>query len=363
MILPPEPALAVAGATGAVGREFLALLERSDLPVRSLRLLASERSAGRKVTVRGREHEVGVLGAGSFAGVDLAFFSCGGDRSREFAPAAVEAGAIVVDNSSAFRMEPGVPLVVPEVNAAALFDDAGGLAGRIVANPNCSTIIMCLALAPLHAAFGLRRVVVSTYQAASGAGEQAMLGLAADTGAVLDRELDPRGLVDFGAGHERCRQAFGHPLAFNLVPQIDVFLPDGRTKEERKMEDETRKILGVPALPVEATCVRVPVLRSHAVSVTVETEAAPTPAAAREVLAAASGLRVEDEPGARRYPMPSLTSGVDEVLVGRVREARVFERGLSLFVCGDQLLKGAALNGWQILEALRRGPGGARTPA
>jgi aspartate-semialdehyde dehydrogenase len=328
------PHFAIVGATGAVGHELLQTLQRRDVPVASLRLLASPRSAGQRLAFRGEDIPVEVLGEGSFEGVDVALFSAGGAISREFAPIAVRAGAVVVDNSSAFRMDPQVPLVVPEINGDAIAGHQG-----ILANPNCSTIILVMALAPLHAAAGLERVVVSTYQAASGAGQRAMNELVDATRAHLD-----------GVPFER--EVMPHSLAFNLFPHVDVFQESGYTKEEDKMLLETRKIMGLPDLPVEATCVRVPVLRCHCESVTVAFTAALTPDQARARLAEFPGVTVCDEPAAARFPQPVDVSGRDEVCVGRVRESRVFPRGLAFWVVGDQLLKGAALNAVQIAERL-----------
>jgi aspartate-semialdehyde dehydrogenase len=345
-VLPESPRIAIAGATGAVGVELLRLLEAESPPFTSLKLLASKRSAGQSLTFRGDRLPVEVLTEEALDDVDLAFFSCGKERSLRFAPAAAERGAVVVDNSSAFRMDPGTPLVVPEVNPESMFDAQGGLRSRIIANPNCSTILLVVVLAPLLRAFGLRRVVVSTYQAASGAGARAMQALLDDT----------RRWFDGGQG-EACQPVFGHPLAFNLVPQIDVFLEDGSTAEERKMIAESRKILGQPSLAVDATCVRVPVLRSHSESVSIETERPVDVAAARELLRAAAGVEVVDDPASRRYPMPVSASGGSKVLVGRLRPSNVFRAGLSFWLCGDQLLKGAALNAVQIVNALRRQAG------
>lgn len=343
--------IAIAGATGAVGKEILELLEERAPRDAELRLLASARSAGRKLVFRGCEHEIAELTDSSFASCDYAFFSCGGDRSRSFAKAATDAGCVVIDNSSAFRLDDGVPLVVPEVNEAALFD-AQGRAHRLIANPNCSTILLVVALAPLHAAFGVRRVIVSSYQAASGAGQRAMDALVEATRDVLAAEAG-EDVTDGSAEH------FGRGLAFNLIPKIDVWVDEGRTREEHKMLHESRKILGLPQLPVDATCVRVPVLRCHAESVSIETDRPVTVEAARKVLEEAPGIRVLDGPEA--YPMPSSATGGGPVEVGRLRTSAVFDDGLSFFLCGDQLLKGAALNAVQIFESIesQRGTVGA----
>lgn len=264
----------------------------------------------------------------------MALFSAGGDVSRQYVQKAVAAGAVVVDNSSAFRMDPQVPLVVPEVNPAALSGHRG-----VLANPNCSTILLVLTLAPLQRVAGLRRVVVATYQAASGAGQQAMLELR-------------HGCAEALAGREAPPRVLPQPLAFNLFPHIDVFEADGYTREESKLLHETRKILALPELPIEATCVRVPVERSHSEAVSVELDRPLDPAAAQALFAAAPGLELVDDPAARRYPMPLDASGRDAVLVGRVRGSRAFAHGLCYWLAGDQLRKGAALNAVQIAELL-----------
>ena len=326
--------VAIVGATGAVGQDLLATLERRRFPVASLRLLASPRSAGQRLRFCGEEIEVEVLAENSFEGIELALFSAGGSISEKFAPVAVRSGAVVVDNSSAFRMDPDVPLVVPEINAHAIGSHHG-----ILANPNCSTIILVMALAPLHAVAGLERVIVSTYQAASGAGKRAMEELLESTRAAL-------------AGEEYERRVLPHPLAFDLYPQVDVFMPSAYTREEDKMVYETRKILELPNLPVEATCVRVPVLRCHSEAVSVGLREAIEPDAARVALAKFPGVEVLDDPAAQLFPRPGSLSGKDEVVVGRVRPSRAFDRGLAFWVVGDQLLKGAALNTVQIAEHL-----------
>ncbi|MBX3463474.1 MAG: aspartate-semialdehyde dehydrogenase [Planctomycetes bacterium] len=327
-------AVAIVGASGAVGQDFLAVLAARQFPLRSLRLLASPRSAGQRLSFRGESLPIEALGPDSFAGIDVALFSAGSAVSREHAPRAVRAGAVVVDNSSAFRLLPEVPLVVPEVNPAAIAAHRG-----IVANPNCSTILLVLALWPLHRAAGLRAVVVSTYQAASGAGQQAMRELREGTAAALRGErLPPRVLPQ--------------TLAFNLFPQVDVFQPDGYTREEDKLQFETRKILGLPDLPVDATCVRVPVERCHSESVAVQLGRPLPVAAARDLLAGAPGLELVDDPAQQRYPMPLPMAGRDPVAVGRIRAGRVFAPGLTFWLAGDQLRKGAALNAVQIAELL-----------
>jgi len=331
-----EFAVAVVGATGAVGQVMRRVLEERQFPVRSLRALASERSAGSAVEFRGEPVRVERLTAEAFRGVEIALFSAGASRSREFAPAAVAAGAVVVDNSSAFRMDPDVPLVIPEVNGHAL---AGWRARGIVAVPNCTTIVMVMALKPIHDYAHIRRVVASSYQAVSGAGAKAMEELRRQT-------------LAWSRGEPLTVEAFPHQIAFNLIPHVDVFLEDGYTKEEMKLVHETRKILGDPSIRVSPTTVRVPVFTAHSVSVNVETERKVTAPKARELFAAAPGLRVEDEPEKQRYPMPLLVAGTDECVVGRIREDPSIEHGLNFWVVGDQLRKGAALNAVQIAEVL-----------
>lgn len=326
--------LAVIGATGAVGRELLATLEKRDFPVKNLRLLASPRSAGNTMEFRGENLLVEELDERSFAGVDIALFSAGKSISRKYAAVAADAGALVIDNSSAFRMDPQVPLVVPEVNPSALADHQG-----IVANPNCSTIILVMALHPLHGEGLLRRVIVSTYQAASGGGQRAMEEMFSMSRAALD-------------GRSFDAEVLPHSLAFNLYPQVDVFTDGGHTKEEDKMVFETRKIMGLPDLAIDVTCVRVPVARCHSEAVTVELGRAVTPARAREVLAGFPGVQVQDDPGSESFPQPISVTGRDDVVVGRIRASRTFDPGLNLWVVGDQLLKGAALNAIQIAEHL-----------
>jgi aspartate-semialdehyde dehydrogenase len=327
--------VAIAGVTGAVGTELLRLLETRSFPVESLRPLASERSRGRSVRFAGEEIPVEVLSKDAFADVDLALFSCGADQSRFFGPSAVGSGAVVVDNSSAYRMEPAVPLVVPEINPDAVAGHDG-----IVANPNCTTIVVLMAVAPLVACAGGVSLRVASYQAASGAGARAMAELSDQTADVLaDRPARP--------------ELFPHPLAFNVIPGIGGFGEDGTTTEERKLTDESRKILGLPDLAVSAICVRVPVLRAHCAAVWLETERPISPERAQEVLAAAPGVKVVDDPAALAYPMPISAAGRDEVQVGRIRaDESTSGNGLTFFVAGDQLLKGAALNAVQIAELL-----------
>jgi aspartate-semialdehyde dehydrogenase len=327
--------VAVAGATGAVGAEFLRLLEERPFPLASLKLLASSRSAGKKIRFKGTDLPVEELTNDSFHGVDIAFFSAGGGRSREFAPAATEAGAVVIDNSSAFRMDPAVPLVVPEVNGEAALTHRG-----IIANPNCSTIILLMALTPLHRLSPVRRVVVSTYQAASGAGAAAMAELEEQTRCIV-------------AGEPVVKECFPHQIAFNLFSHNTAIDESGYNEEERKMVKETRKILGLPDLAVTATCIRVPVLRAHSESVNIEFAGKrPTVEEARAALAAFPGVRVVDDRETNTFPMPLDASGMDDCLVGRIREDLSHPNALDLFVCGDQILKGAALNGFQIAEYL-----------
>jgi aspartate-semialdehyde dehydrogenase len=326
--------LALVGATGAVGREILAVLEERRFPVASLRCLASERSAGQSLAFAGETVKVEPLGPDSFRGVDLALFSAGAALSRAHVPRANAAGAVVVDNSSAYRLDPDVPLVVPEVNPETIAGHRG-----ILANPNCSTILLVVVLAPLDRAAGLRRVVVSTYQAASGAGQRAIQELREGSRAALD-----------GQPHEP--DALPHPLAFNLFAQVDQFQEDGYTREEDKMLHETRRILGRPDLALEATCVRVPVERCHSEAVSLELDRPLDPDRAREILAAAPGIEIRDDPAALLSPQPAHMVGRDEVAVGRLRASRVFAGGLALWLVGDQLRKGAAVNAVQIAEKL-----------
>ncbi|MBC7529708.1 MAG: aspartate-semialdehyde dehydrogenase [Chthonomonadaceae bacterium] len=326
--------VAIAGATGAVGTEFLSLLASREFPLESLRLLASERSVGRSLVFRGRAYPVDLLEPDAFEGIDIAFFSAGGTRTKEFAPDAVRAGALVVDNSSAYRMDPNVPLVIPEVNPEDIAKHRG-----IIANPNCSTIILLMALAPIRALAPVRRVVVSTYQAASGAGAQAMQELLDQTNDVLkDRPITPN--------------VFPYPIAFNLFSHNTKIDETGYNEEERKMINETRKILHEPNLRLSATCIRVPVLRAHSESVNIEFEAGQRPSisAIREALAKFPGVEVVDNREENFFPMPIDASGRDEVLVGRIREDLSNEDAIELFLSGDQILKGAALNGIQIAE-------------
>jgi len=329
--------VAIAGATGAVGEEMRLVLEKRDFPIGNLKLLASARSVGKKFPFKGEEITVEELTKDSFKDVDIALFSAGGSISKEFAPAAVEAGAVVVDNSSAFRMDDGVPLVVPEVNAGDVKKHKG-----IIANPNCTTIIMLVALKPLYDFSRIKRVVVSTYQSASGAGAKGMDELLAQTRDFVNNE-------DIKVEH------FAHQLLFNLIPHIDVFQDNAYTKEEMKMVNETRKIMGDPDILVSPTCVRVPAIRAHSEAINIETEEKITPEKACELFAAAPGLQVIDNPADKKYPMPLFAAGEDDCFVGRIREDLSCENGLNFWVVGDQIRKGAALNAVQIAEELAKG--------
>ena len=347
--------VAIVGATGAVGTEMLRVLARRRFPVHRVRLLASERSAGRRLVFNGSTHAVERLKPRSFDGIDLALFSAGASRSLEFAPEAVRRGAVVVDNSSAFRMAPDVPLVVPEVNPGALAGHRG-----LIANPNCSTIIMVVALAPLHRAATLRRIVVSTYQSVSGAGTKAMYQLWQETMQLIGRSGP---LARWPVGPFPGRRLTGstgktgstvlpQQIAFNVIPQVDVFLDNRSTREEMKMVHETRKLLGEPGLPVSATCVRVPVFVAHSEAVWIETERPLSVEHAKTLLRRAPGVKLVDDPRRGAYPLPIRAAGQDDVLVGRIRRDESVERGLALWVSGDNLRKGAATNAVQIAELL-----------
>jgi aspartate-semialdehyde dehydrogenase len=326
--------VAVAGATGAVGAEILRVLERRNFPVDSLRLLASERSVGKKLAFRGEQTPVEELKENSFKGIDIALFSAGKDRSLAFCPAAVKGGAIVVDNSSAFRMDDGVPLVVPEINPHRIREHKG-----IIANPNCSTIIMVVVLWPLHRAARIKRIVASTYQAVSGTGQRAIIELEEQTRALL-------------SGGKPVPQVYPYQIAFNLLPHIGNFYDDGYTDEEVKLMRETRKIMEDDAIQVTATTIRVPVFRAHSESVNIQTARKLTVQRAREILSGAPGVKVVDDPAGKKYPMPIDATGRDDVLVGRLREDPSIRNGLDMWISGDQLLKGAALNAVQIAEYL-----------
>ena len=330
--------VAIAGATGAVGELMIQVLEERNFPVGEMRFLASSRSAGKALKWKGEDLVIREMTAESFDGIDIALFSAGGGRSREFAPAAVNAGAIVVDNSSAFRMDEDIPLVVPEVNP----EDVGLYKKRgIIANPNCTTIIMIVALKPLYDYARIRRVVVSSYQSASGAGAQAMAELVQQT-------------KDWSDGKPINVTAFQHQLLFNVIPHIDAFKENGFTGEEMKMHNETRKMLHDDLIQVSATCVRVPVLTAHSEAVTIETENKITAEKARQLLGAAPGVEVLDDPAANSYPMPLFVAGQDTCYVGRIREDYSADNALSFWVVGDQLRKGAATNAVQIAEILAR---------
>ena len=327
-------AVAVVGATGAVGREMVEILEERKFPIGELRLLASERSAGEEIVYCGKELAVDLLTDDVLGGLDFALFSAGADVSRRFAPVAVQQGAIVIDNSSAFRMEPNVPLVVPEVNPAALGRHQG-----LIANPNCSTIQMVVALKPLHDAATISRIVVTTFQSVSGTGREAM-----------DELLDQtRAILGFQAVEQK---VYPHQIAFNCLPHIDEFEADGYSREEMKLANETRKILNDPTIRITATTVRVPVFRGHSESVNIETERPLGANEARALLTEAPGVVVMDDPKRAVYPLPLDAAGNDAVYVGRIREDRSVEHGLNLWIVSDNLRKGAALNAVQIAEAL-----------
>jgi aspartate-semialdehyde dehydrogenase len=327
--------IAVVGASGAVGEVMIRLLGERRFPVSSIKFLASERSAGRVVEFSGRLHAIEPLTPEAFDGIDIVLSSTPASISRVYSPIAAKAGAVVVDNSSAWRMDPEVPLVVPEVNPHAIAGHSG-----IIANPNCSTIQMVVALKPLHDAFRIKRVVVSTYQSVSGAGQTGISELWDQTGARLGGKEGPK------------PSKFAHPIAFNCVPQIDDFLPSGYTKEEMKMVNETRKIMEDDTIDICPTCVRVPVLHSHSESILVETESRISPEAARAVWANAPGLTIVDDPANRRYPLPDSARGRDDVFVGRIRQDLARPNALLFWCVSDNLRKGAALNAVQIAEEL-----------
>jgi len=324
----------IVGATGAVGQEIISLLRERNFPVAKLYPLASKRSAGKTITVGGESFTIGLAEPDAFAELDFAIFSAGGGVSRDLAPEAVKRGCCVIDNSSAFRMEADAPLVIPEINAHALAGHKG-----IIANPNCSTAIALMALYPLHKAFGLRRFFASTYQAVSGTGAEAITELENQTRAWAN-------------GEESQPSVYPHPIAFNVLPHVDAFLDSGYTKEEMKMLNEGRKIMSLPGLQVSCTCVRVPVFRAHSISIDAEFEQPVDVAKAREAIAAFPGSEVCDEPEKLRYPMPRDYSGKVKCGVGRIRKNSALDNGLALWVSGDQLWKGAALNAIQIAEAL-----------
>ena len=326
--------VAIVGATGAVGIEMMKTLEKRGFPVGKLTLLASARSAGKTLPFSGEEIAVTELTAHSFEGVDVALFSAGGSISKEFAPLAVQAGAVVIDNSSAFRMDPDVPLVVPEINGADIKKNRG-----IIANPNCTTAITLMALWPLHKEFRVKRMFASSYQAVSGTGAQAIEELRNQVAALV-------------AGQPVETKVYPHQIAFNVLPHVDAFLETGYTKEEMKMQNEGRRIMHHPTFKASVTCVRVPVYRAHSVSVNAEFEKPVSLNEAREVLGSAAGLDVIDDPAKCEYPLPLNAAGQDNCQVGRLRYDCALENGLAFWVAGDQLLKGAALNAVQIAELL-----------
>lgn len=326
--------VAIVGATGAVGVEMIKVLERRQFPVGKLVLLASARSAGKTLPFNGETVTVQELTEDSFTGVDIALFSAGGGISRKFAPFAVKAGAVVVDNSSEFRMNPDVPLIVPEING----DDVKNHKG-IIANPNCTTAITLMALAPLHKAFGVKRVIASSYQAVSGTGAQAIAELKAQVEAIA-------------SGRPVEKSVYPHQIAFNVLPHVDVFLDTGYTKEEMKMQNEARRIMHLPEFTASVTCVRVPVYRAHSIAVNAEFERPVSVEAARKALTGVPGLKLVDDPSKNSYPLPLYAAETDDCQVGRIRLDCALENGLAFWVAGDQLLKGAALNAVQIAEKL-----------
>jgi aspartate-semialdehyde dehydrogenase len=331
-----KPHVAVVGATGAVGIEMIKMLEKRNFPVGKLTLMASARSVGKKLKYNGTEVTVQDLAKTPFAGIDIALFSAGGSISKEFAPIAAKAGCVVVDNSSAFRMDESVPLVVPEVNAGDIKKHKG-----IIANPNCTTAITLMALYPLHQAFGVTRIFASSYQAVSGTGQKAI------------EELRNQ-VTEIVHGQPVSRSVYPHQIAFNVLPHVDSFLPDGYTKEEMKMQNEGRKIMHHPSFLASVTCVRVPVYRAHSIAVSAEFEKPVSVEEARKVLAKAPGLDLVDEPGKCAYPLPLYCAERFNCQVGRIRKDCAMPNGLCFWVSGDQLLKGAALNAVQIAEELVR---------
>ncbi len=328
--------LAIAGVTGAVGQEFLRLIEERNFEFDSLKMLASSRSAGKKITFKGKEYTVEEMTNDSFKGVDIALFSAGGSQSKVFAQAVVDAGAVMIDNSSAFRMDPEVPLVVPEVNPEAIKEHKG-----IIANPNCSTIIALVPVWPLHKANPVKRMIVSTYQAASGAGIAAMNELANQSRDILD-------------GKEAKCEAFPYQIAFNLFCHNSPMMPNGYNEEEMKMVKETRKIFNSPEMAITCTCVRVPVMRAHSESINLEFTDPITPDQVRSLLSTAPGVTVLDDAENNRFPMPLDADGNNDVYVGRIRQDESIpdNRGINIWLCGDQIRKGAALNALQIAEKM-----------
>ncbi len=353
--------VAIIGATGAVGQELLRVLEQRSFPVASLRPVGSARSSGKSVRFRDESIPVHELGSESFDKIDIAFFSAGGEISRKYVPVACQADAIAIDNSSVFRMEPHVPLVIPEINAGDVHRHRG-----LISNPNCTTAIALMALYPLHGVFGLRRVFAASYQAVSGSGTRAIEELKQQTRRAVQEGESRPGSAAFaeppshrfgvpGAPADKTTPAtvYPHPIAFNLLPHVDSFLESGYTREEMKMQNEGRKIMHLPEFCASVTCVRVPVYRAHSVAVNAEFERPVSVERAREVLAKAPGIELVDEPQSNRYPMPLNVTGKDNCQVGRVRVDCALENGLSFWVSGDQLLKGAALNAVQIAELLQ----------
>jgi aspartate-semialdehyde dehydrogenase len=336
----------VVGATGLVGREMVRMLEKQNFPVANLRLFASQRSRGKTLKFKGKEIVVEELTPSSFkvsspgekpslqARLDIALFSAGGSISKEYAPIAAQEGVFVIDNSSAWRMDPEVPLVVPEINSHTLSKDK-----KIIANPNCSTIQMVVVLAPLHRKARIKRIVVSTYQAVSGAGQKAVVELEEQVSAIA-------------SGKKVKPMVFPHQIAYNCIPQIDVFLENGYTKEEMKMVNETKKIIEDDSIAITATCVRVPVFRGHSEAVNIETEKKITPEEARQILKKTEGVVVVDDISKLKYPLPTKAADSDEIFVGRIREDQSISNGLNMWIVSDNLLKGAALNAVQIGEEL-----------
>ena len=329
-----EPNIAIVGITGAVGQEMINCLEERNFPVKELRPLASARSAGKKMNFRGNEIIIQELTEKSFEGIDIALFSAGGGISKTYAPIAAEAGAVVVDNSSAFRMDETVPLVVPEINPEEVQNHSG-----IIANPNCTTIVTLMGLNPLHKKWKALNIIASSYQAVSGSGAQGIEELKSQINAIAN-------------GNEIEKKVYPCQIAHNVIPQVDIFLENGYTKEEMKMENEGRKILGTPNLKASVTCVRVPVYRSHSIAVTAQFESDPDIEEARILIDQADGVGIMDEPDSGIFPTPLDTTNKDDCLVGRVRKDIVLDKALSFWVVGDQVRKGAALNAVQIAELL-----------
>ena len=329
-----EPNIAIVGITGAVGQEMINCLEERNFPVKELRPLASARSAGKKINFRSHEIIIQELTEKSFEGIDIALFSAGGGISKTYAPIAAEAGAVVVDNSSAFRMDETVPLVVPEINPEEAQNHSG-----IIANPNCTTIVTLMGLNPLHKKWKALNIIASSYQAVSGSGAQGIEELKSQISAIAN-------------GNEIEKKVYPCQIAHNVIPQVDIFLENGYTKEEMKMENEGRKILGTPNLKASVTCVRVPVYRSHSIAVTAQFESDPDIEEARILIDQADGVGIMDEPDSGIFPTPLDTTNKDDCLVGRVRKDIVLDKALSFWVVGDQVRKGAALNAVQIAELL-----------